>query len=330
MEARRSELLSAAKKEVAMLQEIWLIHPDAEMCEAFRRRFGDLPGVRVVPARFEHLEPHDCFVTAGNSYGLMTAGIDAAVVAFFGEDLMQRIQQRIMDEFLGEQPVGTAFIEATGHADRPFVAHAPTMRIPSSIRGTDKVYAATWAALTAIHLHNVTASRKIETAAFPAMGTGFGDVPFDETARQMATAYRHYREPPHRLDWDHVIERHKAIDYDGGKRVILTSRTRHKMNVRYELRVTRRGLFLDDHHRDCVVGRTNAAFAGTGARKPEHAGGAIATGRAATPNELCLLGRAVEQTRNTFVFTSTPSNTHTNPQSPDPSTCRATPPASAN
>jgi O-acetyl-ADP-ribose deacetylase (regulator of RNase III) len=75
------------------------------------------------------------------------------------------------------------------------------------------------AALTAIHLHNVTADQKIETAACPAMGTGFGGMSFDEAARQMAAAYRHYLQPPHRLDWDYVIERHKSIDYDGNKRV---------------------------------------------------------------------------------------------------------------
>jgi hypothetical protein len=36
----------------------------------------------------------------------------------------------------------------------------------------------------------------------------------------MAAAYRHYREPPHRLDWDFVVERQKAIHYDGGKQVV--------------------------------------------------------------------------------------------------------------
>ena len=41
------------------------------------------------------------------------------------------------------------------------------------------------------------------------MGTGFGGVPFGEAARQMAVAYRHYREPPHRLDWDFVVERQR-------------------------------------------------------------------------------------------------------------------------
>jgi O-acetyl-ADP-ribose deacetylase (regulator of RNase III) len=202
-----------------MLKTLWLIHPDEAMCDAFRQRFDGLPGVRVIRARFEDLSPHDCFVTAGNSFGLMTAGIDAAVVRFFGELLMERVQRRIMDEFFGEQPVGTAFVVATGHPAVPFLAHAPTMRVPGSIEGTDKVYSAAWAALLAIHAHNRVSEQPIEVAAFPAMGTGFGGVPYGEAARQMAAAYRHYLEPPHRLDWDFVAERQKAIHYDNGKQV---------------------------------------------------------------------------------------------------------------
>ena len=202
-----------------LIRGLWLVHPDEAMCEAFRLRFAGLPGVRVVRGRFEDLEAHDCFVTAGNAFGLMTAGIDAAVVRAFGERLMSRVQRRIMDQFFGEQPVGTAFITPTDHPLIPFIAHAPTMRVPGSIEGTDKVYSATWAALLAIQAHNQTEEHKIEVAAFPAMGTGFGGVPFGEAARQMAAAYRHYLEPPHRLDWDFVAARNRAICYDGGRQV---------------------------------------------------------------------------------------------------------------
>ena len=192
------------------------------MCEAFRRRFAGLPNVRIVRGRFEDLDPHDCFVTAGNAFGMMTAGIDAAVVRHFGDDLMRVVQHRVMDEYLGEQPVGTAFIVPTGNDDRPFLAHAPTMRVPSGIDGTDKVYSATWAALLAVHAHNVAEDRKIETLAFPALGTGFGGVPFEEAARQMSAAYCHYLSPPHRIDWDFVVERQKAILYDGSTKVVKT------------------------------------------------------------------------------------------------------------
>jgi O-acetyl-ADP-ribose deacetylase (regulator of RNase III) len=213
------EPLDVGERGDWMLEGLWLVHPDEAMCAAFRERFAGLPKVRVVQGRFEDLEPHDCFVTAGNAFGLMTAGIDAAVVRRFGEPFMHRVQYRIMDEFFGEQPVGTAFVLPTGDPSLPFVCHAPTMRTPGSIDGTDKVYAATWAALLAVVAHNRASTERIEVVALPAMGTGFGGVPFGEAARQMAAAYRHLLAPPHRLDWDFVVERHKAVCYDGGRQV---------------------------------------------------------------------------------------------------------------
>jgi O-acetyl-ADP-ribose deacetylase (regulator of RNase III) len=203
-----------------MLPTLWLIHPDADACDAFRTRFHGLPRTRVVQARFEDLDPHDCFVTAGNSYGMMTAGIDAVVVERFGEQIMREVQLRILSDYFGEQPVGTAFVIPTGDPRIPFLCHAPTMRVPGSIDGTEEVYQATFAALVAVFHHNRTNDRKIETVALPAMGTGFGQVKFDEAARQMAVAYRWFLDPPHRLDWDTVIERHKAICYDRGKQVV--------------------------------------------------------------------------------------------------------------
>jgi O-acetyl-ADP-ribose deacetylase (regulator of RNase III) len=205
-----------------MIDSLWLIHPDEEPCEAFRKRFEGLPNVRVVRARFEDLEPHDCFVTAANAFGMMTAGIDAVIVERFGEGFMRRVQDYIMDRYLGEQPLGTAVILDTGDEWLPFVCHAPTMRVPSSIDGSDKVYNATWAALLSVYHHNQAAARKIGTVAMPAMGCGFGNVPYLESARQMAAAYRHFLNPPHRIDWDWVIDRHRSISYDGKRQAAST------------------------------------------------------------------------------------------------------------
>lgn len=203
--------------------DLWLIHPNAEMCDAFRDRFQELPHVTVMECRFEDLPPHDCFVTAANSFGIMNAGIDAAVVNFHGYDLMKRIQHRILDLYLGEQPLGTSFIEPTGNPEYPYVAHSPTMRVPGSISGTDKVYAATWASLLAVYQHNISQqdeAAKIKTVVFPAMGAGFGCVPYREVARQMAVAWQHYLDPPHRMDWQAVVQRQRAIAYDEGQQVV--------------------------------------------------------------------------------------------------------------
>jgi len=200
--------------------ELMLVNPDPDMCAEWRRSFAAFESVSIVEGLYEDLPPHDCFVTAANSFGLMTAGIDAAVVAFHGQDLMDRLQLRIQSEFLGEQPVGTAIVEPTGTAGFPFVVHAPTMRVPKAVDGTDAVYIATWASLVAIYRHNLESDVRIRSVALPAMGAGFGNVPFREVARQMAVAYENFLHPPARLDWDSIIERHKRLSYDGDDKVI--------------------------------------------------------------------------------------------------------------
>lgn len=200
--------------------DLFLVNPDPEMCAAWRTQFDQLPNVTVIEGIFEDLDEHDCFVTAANSFAMMTAGIDAAVVQFHGQGLMATLQERILSEFLGEQPVGTAIIEPTGTPGYPFVAHVPTMRVPKGIDGTDAVYIATWAALVAIYRHNLTTETPIQSVVMPAMGAGFGYVPYPEVARQMAVAYDNYLHPPSHLDWDVVTARHRRLSYDGDSKVI--------------------------------------------------------------------------------------------------------------
>ncbi|MDA7977550.1 MAG: hypothetical protein MPJ50_02125 [Pirellulales bacterium] len=83
--------------------ELWLIHPHQDACAAFARRFESLPYVVIHRERYEDLPPHDCFVTAGNAYGIMSTGIDAAVIRVMGRSVMHTVQSRIVDEYLGEQ-----------------------------------------------------------------------------------------------------------------------------------------------------------------------------------------------------------------------------------
>jgi len=97
------------------------------------------------------------------------------------------------------------------------------MRVPTSIDKTANVYFATWAALLAIRAHNNAAAgtqRPIESIAFPAFGTGFGQIPFDEAARQMAAAYHLFLNPPKHIDWDIIIARQKRTYYDGDRSVV--------------------------------------------------------------------------------------------------------------
>ncbi|MCL4878669.1 MAG: macro domain-containing protein [Anaerolineae bacterium] len=197
------------------MHKLILADIEAAFCEAALEFFDGLPNVEIVNQPFEHLPEFDCMVSAANSFGLMDGGVDEAIIAFFGERLMHRVQRYILDHFLGEQPVGTSFIIETPHPKHPYLAHTPTMRVPMSISRTDNVYRAMWAMLLAVRQHNMTSDKKINVVACPGLGTGYGKVPYRQAARQMALAYRHFLKPPLYLDWNIASERQIEVRYGG-------------------------------------------------------------------------------------------------------------------
>ena len=188
-----------------------LVDPNPAFCSALALCFQGFSQCEIVTGYFEDLPEFDCMVSAANSFGLMDGGIDAAIIAFFGEQLQKRVQKRILEEYLGEQPVGTSFVIETNHPRHPYLAHTPTMRIPMPIGRTDYVYLAMWAMLLAVRKHNREAEHKIHTVACPGLGTGIGTMEFSEAARQMSLAYKHFLEPPRHITWQYASDRQARI-----------------------------------------------------------------------------------------------------------------------
>jgi O-acetyl-ADP-ribose deacetylase (regulator of RNase III) len=197
------------------MKELILVDPNAELCKEWRKKFKGAPNVKIVNDRFENLGQFDCVVSAANSFGLMDGGVDLAIINFFGIELMDRVQTMIIDEFFGEQPIGTSVVVETGSPKHPYIAHTPTMRIPMSIAKTDNVYTAMWALLVAIARHNKREARRIDIVACPGLGTATGQMPADEAARQMATAYRWFLKRPSLISWSYAQERQSNIGRGG-------------------------------------------------------------------------------------------------------------------
>lgn len=188
-----------------------LVAPSPDLFSAFQESFHYLPNFEVINDRFEAILEYDCLVSPANSFGLMDGGIDAAIIQYFGQSLMTQVQTQILEEYLGEQPVGTCLIVKTSHPQHPFLAHTPTMRVPMSIVGTDIPYVAMWAMLLGIRRHNREASQKINSVVCPGLGTGIGRVPYSEAARQMALAYDHFVYPPKSINNFFAAERQLQI-----------------------------------------------------------------------------------------------------------------------
>lgn len=193
--------------------------PVPEIAKAFERHFYDDENVEIISKPFETIPDFDCMVSAANSFGLMDGGVDAAITAFYGKQLMSRVQQHIVNEYLGEQPVGSAFIIGSGDHKHPWLVHAPTMRVPLIISGTDAVYLATRAALLAVYHHNKTQSEhnKIGRVVFPAMGAGCGQVSPDSVAAQMKLAWCSIITPSSCINWQYALGRQNAVysSYNG-------------------------------------------------------------------------------------------------------------------
>jgi O-acetyl-ADP-ribose deacetylase (regulator of RNase III) len=193
-----------------------LVDPNPALCAAWQREFKGDESVEIVNGYFEDLPEFDCMVSAANSFGIMDGGVDAAIIRFFGAELMRRVQQRILEEYLGEQPVGTSFIVETDHPRHPFVAHTPTMRVPMSIARTDYVYNAMRAMLLAVRAHNRDhPDRSFRVIACPGLGTATGMMAFSEAARQMALAWRSILHPPDSIDWDFASARQASVRRGG-------------------------------------------------------------------------------------------------------------------
>ena len=201
-EIKRKTRTVNVRGECTKLPEIYLLDRNSSMVAAWQEAFEDAANVIATRgdfARFMDEHPEvDCVVSPANSFGIMDGGYDRAITNYFGHGLMEAVQRKIVDEWLGEQPVGTSIsVEYNGMT----LIHTPVMRVPSVVVDPMLVYHCMRTAL-------IEAMRcGVETKVIPAWGTGCGMLPFDTVADLMAAAYFQVKNPPSKLDWDYANSR---------------------------------------------------------------------------------------------------------------------------
>jgi O-acetyl-ADP-ribose deacetylase (regulator of RNase III) len=213
-----------------------------ELHAEFVKAFDGFPEVEVVFSRFEDTD-FDCVVSAANGFGLMDGGVDQCITDMFGVQMMHRVQQKIINQYAGEQPVGTSMIvrgnEHTLAYGNKYVAHTPTMRVPRDVSCSDNAYKAMKAALLAVQAHNrevdsrtingqtnkmeiqtndpvnpikeIYLDTRINSVVTPGLATLTGRIPYDKAAKQMALATYHVMNPPKAINWYYASERDAEI-----------------------------------------------------------------------------------------------------------------------
>lgn len=93
-------------------------------------------------------------------------------------------------------PIGSALMVPVEDINdvKKYVVACPTMFRPQDINGTRNVYYAFLAGLALIDKHNsrVKDSEKIRTLVCPGLGTGYGKLSYEESAKQIREAFIDY------------------------------------------------------------------------------------------------------------------------------------------
>ena len=174
------------------LPRIYLLAVREELFEAFRESFHDVKEAFPVRMDFEAFiaayPDVQGIVSPANSFGMMTGGLDKALRNHFGKSLQAAVRQKILTEWVGEQPVGTSMSVAIPGFPGKILFHTPTMRTPSPILDYEVVYHCMRSAL----IEALKCGCK--SLMVPAFGGETGRVPEKIIAGNMKTAYDQVRD----------------------------------------------------------------------------------------------------------------------------------------
>ena len=156
---------------------------DERLCCEWSKTFNNIEEVEVQHSSFEDIKA-TYVVTAGNSYGIMTGGIDLAVRNYYGYGIQDAIQEILFFNLKHKLDVGSNIIISTKDIDKPNLVYAATMEYPKII---DKkvVYKTTYNILKSCY--------KLDgNIAICGLGAGTGKVPAEDVALENYKAYTRY------------------------------------------------------------------------------------------------------------------------------------------
>lgn len=165
------------------MSKIILYDNNKSVTDALKIAFKGISDVEVQNISFEDLRS-DYVVTAGNSYGWMTGGLDLAVRNYYGQQVQDAIQEKIIFDYNGYLPVGEVVSIYTYDEKKPFLIYTPTMEKPKPIEIEDVLYVS----MTLFNLAFRLGLRD-KTFAICGLGTATGEIKPNEFAWALRKAY---------------------------------------------------------------------------------------------------------------------------------------------
>lgn len=191
--------------------KIYLLDINPHMTKAWEAYFKDIDDVEIVNTDFDNFMfdyTVDAVVSPANAFGLMDGGYDGAITRYFGKQLMKDVQEKIITEWYGEQPVGTSISipiknriisDGNNGSKNVLLIHTPTMRTPEKIIDYKIIYQCMRTTLIEAIKQNVN------SIVIPAFGGCSGGVGFPTIAKMMYLAYTQINNKPDELSWSYTM-----------------------------------------------------------------------------------------------------------------------------
>lgn len=186
---------------------IYLIDRSPLLVSEWQAQFTDCPAVKVLAGDYFQ-QPADAMVSPANSFGIMDGGLDLAIRDQLGFEVERRIQERIVDKYHGELPIGCAEIVETDSERWPYMISAPTMRVPENIAFTINPYLAFRAILLAVENFNRERGKAVIDSV---VCSGVGQVSESRCAKLMRAAYQVMKAPSRIMSFQGIHEFHHAL-----------------------------------------------------------------------------------------------------------------------
>ena len=179
--------------------KIYIIDESKQKIEMAKHYFKNTDIVLVNEKFSNFMKNNDveCIVSPANSFGLMDGGYDYAITDWFGDELQDRVQNYIIKNYYGEQPVGTSFIIDANDKGQKLI-HTPTMQTPRRILDPFVIYQCMRSTLMCAY------QNKVNSILIPLFGGGCGCVETKTIAKMMRYAYNQIQNPPKNLDWSYA------------------------------------------------------------------------------------------------------------------------------
>lgn len=154
----------------------------------------------------------DAYITAGNSYGVMSGGIDLAFRNFFGIRLQDAIQHEIffhpsIVHKNGLQVGETVWVKTRLNDSITQIVYAPTMQKPEDISETNNVWLSFLAILGTIQHLSTESYKHSYVVACPGLGCLTGRMPYDKMADQMLQAWEYWQKDVYKSTKDETISK---------------------------------------------------------------------------------------------------------------------------